>query len=327
MDGPQNFLLLIFILPLIFIFSLMDEFVKTFQQLINDLVSFGGKFEEWKLDQQEAWHESPPAMKDKVQEFTQHYQQIIEYTNQLAYFFFREEIQWNNFLKDSKQTIADPFFKYQHNPLNVREAQSLHLLHQYAWYQMLKKVAVLNHEKGSLVFLLPPSGVKGEQDEPDFLPECILMEANLYKEQPIYFCWHIAFPSDPELKMAEGEAMTRLYDLMMENFPPKKEISLLEYLEELKISYDERKKQEGGFVNTSTFAGSRSNPSTHVYFLYWTEFFVYSVCLDRASIEDKIEQNIRKNSMIPLNTVFCEGSEYRKFRLDFEKEIAIEVGK
>jgi len=304
----------------------MEQFIHVFQKLVQQISTSGKEFTEWKDQQGNFSDSSLQEFVTRVETFATLYSHLIQYTNQLAYFFFREELQWKEFLDNPEALIEDPVFQYEKTPLRLREAQSLHLLHQYAWYQVLRKMAQLDPVKGSLVFLLPPSGVRGELEQPDYLPECILMEAGLHEEQPVFYCWHVRLPDEERFQTGEGEALTRLYDHMIEAFPPKEPITLEEYLMQMKDNHKERK-TEKGFENVSTFTGSRQNENTHVYFLYWTEFYVYMCTLNRAQYQENFTSRVRKNSMIPLNTIFCEASEYRKFRLDFYDEIIAHMEK
>lgn len=298
----------------------MDQFLQVFQTLTKKLAAVNDKLDDWKMAQDFEHSPLPKDTIEAIQEFSTLQQQIFLYTNQLAYFFFREEIMFQEFLYNPEQIIEDPLFKYEKHPLRLKEAQSLHLLHQYSWYQVLKKMAQLDPVKGALVFLLPPSGAKDELTQPDYLPECILMEAGLYEEQALFFCWHVRLPEVEELRVGDGESLSCLYDFMMANTTEDKRVEYPEYLREIQENLEEMKNEKGGFKNNSSFTGSRKSESKHVYFLYWTEFYVYMCTLNRAELEETIPTRVRKNSMIPLNTVFCEATQYRKFRLTVEEE-------
>jgi hypothetical protein len=298
----------------------MNQFIKTFQELVIKLCISGNQYEEWKVKQNFPESSTSPDFVAQMQEFSSHHQQIIQTVNQLAYFFFRDEMLWSNFLDDPKAIIEDPAFQYVKAPFTLREAESLHLLHQYSWHQVLRKIVQLDPVKGSLVFLLPPSGVHKEITEPDYLPECILMEAGLHKEKPLFFCWHVKLPDSNEFRVGDGESLVQLYDHMMLHCPPAEKVGIEEYLARIEESHQSLVSAKNGFENHSSFTGSRLNQCTDVWFLYWTEFYVYMCTLDRSEVESTLDSRIRKNSMIPINTVFCEGSKFRKFRLNFQEE-------
>ena len=301
----------------------MEQFIQGFQELVKKFCDSSNAFDDWKADQDFPESSTPPELMTQIQEFSSHHQQITQSINQLAYFFFREELLWDGFLQNPDAVIEDPVFEYKKAPFSLREAQCLHLLHQYSWYQVLKKIVQLDPVKGSLVFLLPPSGAQGELEQPDFLPECILMEACLYRENTLFYCWHVNLPDKTSFKLEEGESLVQLYDHMMTNSPPSNRVGIRDYLIRIRDNYEGLRNEKREFENHSSFMGSRTNENTHVYFLYWTQFYVYMCTLDKADLQPTIDTRIRKNSMIPINTVFSEGTNYRKFRLNFDEEIAL----
>lgn len=300
----------------------MELFTSTFLKLSQRFQQAGEQFVQLRTrvlaaDEQE---ELPRAeFTGVINEFAEILSATCGYQDQLLYFFFRDELDWKTFLTDPEAETKDPFFKYEKTNLTLGEAHSLHLLHQYSWLQTLKKLGQMDPEKGSIVFLLPPKSELLEIDQPDYLPECILMEANMYKGQPLFYCWNVLLPRDHAMTLDAGEHIINLYRHIEEHFDHPPDMSLRDYLTKMKQSMEERKK-DGRFENVSTFGGARDKKEGHIYFLYWTEFHVFMCTLDINRYQDTLEQRIRKNNLIPFNTLFCEPVQFRKFRLEFEDE-------
>lgn len=324
---PRKLLFLFISVALLFVgiinlSFIMEKFTNTFLEISRRFHEVGNALAEW--EQKLAL--LPPSsgstefvLRERVAEFSGLLNQTIGYQDQLLYFFFREEIQWQEFLLDPKALIEDPFFNYEKTPLLLKEAHTMHLLHQYSWLQVLKKLAQLDPNEGSLIFLLPPAGEKEVLQQPDYLPECVLMEASIYKNQPIFYCWTVILPKTDSMTFEAGEHISQLYHHIEEHFDHPPQFSLEEYIFKMKESLQERKK-EGVFENVSTFGGARDKKEGHIYFLYWTEFHVFMCTLDINKLQDTLEQKIRKNALLPYNTIFCEPDSFRKFRLEFEEE-------
>jgi len=298
----------------------MEQFTTTFLEIARRFHDAGNALEQWKKELDESTQTtalSEIQLRAHFDEFTALVNETVAYQDQLIYFFFRDEIKWKEFLLDPEAIIEDPFFKYEKTPLTLKEANCIHMLHQYSWLQVLKKLIQLDPLKGSIVFLLPPMGEKELNEQPDYLPPCILMEANMYKGQPLFYCWSVELPKTEAMTLGDGEHLSQLYHHIQEHFDTPPELSMEEYILKMKESMRERK-ADGQFENVSTFGGARDKKEGHIYFLYWTEFYVFMCTLNINKLMDEIPQKIRKNNLLPYNTLFCEPENFRKFRLDFQ---------